>query len=185
MLANDAASRLALRPLHRRPVISRLAAMDEAAAPFRIEQIVSGGQTGVDRAALDAAIEMGIAHGGYCPRGRRAEDGPIDLRYALVEIDSPQYHVRTERNVAESDGTLVLCRGVPSGGTKLTVSLARRYDRPHRVVDLGAAEDAAEVIEWLARQEIRKLNVAGPRESQSPGIYAVARHWLETLLSGL
>jgi hypothetical protein len=74
-------------------------------------KIISGGQTGVDRAALDAAIELGIPHGGHCPRGRRAEDGRIPDRYQLTETDSAQYRVRTERNVLDADATLILCRG--------------------------------------------------------------------------
>jgi hypothetical protein len=157
--------------------------MSKAARAFCIEQIISGGQTGVDRAALDAAIDLGIDHGGYCPRGRRAEDGPIDERYRLTETESSQYRVRTERNVVESDGTLILCRGVPSRGTQLTLSLARQFDRSHRVVDLDDPDDPAEVAAWLAEQNIRRLNVAGPRESQTPGVYAAARLWLEALLS--
>lgn len=157
--------------------------MQQARKPVAIEQIISGGQTGVDRAALDVAIELGIEHGGYCPRGRRAEDGPIDHCYALVETESPQYHVRTERNVAESDGTLILCRGEPTGGTRLTLSLARRYGRPYRIVDLEAPADPSEVACWLDAQGIRRLNVAGPRESQTPGSYAAAHGWLYELLS--
>jgi hypothetical protein len=157
--------------------------MTKAVQPFRLLKIISGGQTGVDRAALDVALELGIEHAGYCPRGRRAEDGPIDARYALVETDSPQYHVRTERNVVESDGTLILCRGTPTGGTRLTLSLARRIGRPHRLIDLDVPADAAEIAAWLAEAGIERLNVAGPRESQSHGIYAAARDWLETLLA--
>lgn len=141
-------------------------------------RIISGGQTGVDRAALDAAIELGIPHGGWCPLGRLAEDGPIPDRYQLRETESPEYVVRTERNVVDSDATLILHRGRISGGTKLTLQLARRYNKPHFAVDLDAATDPAELRRWLAEHGVETLNVAGPRESQSPGVGALAREFL-------
>ncbi len=178
-------------------------------------KIISGGQTGVDRAALDAAIELGIAHGGWCPLGRLAEDGRIPERYQLCETDSPEYAVRTERNVAESDTTLILFRGWISGGTELTLRLAQRYGRPHLAVDLDAARNVsgtlrvprtdgtlrvprtdgtrsvpdtiagpAEVRRWLEQERVEVLNVAGPRESQSPGIGALAREFLVTVFRG-
>ncbi len=149
----------------------------------RPAKIVSGGQTGVDRAALDVAIELGIAHGGWCPRGRLAEDGRIPARYLLTETDSPDYPVRTERNVLDSDATLILCRGRPAGGTELTLRLARRHGRPALVVDLAAKPDAGKVRRWLARHARGALNVAGPRESQSPGIAAEAAEFLRRALA--
>jgi len=148
---------------------------------MRPTKIISGGQTGVDRAALDAAIALGISHGGWCPRGRLAEDGRIPSRYELRETDSPHYAVRTQRNVLDSDATLILCRGTPSGGTELTLRLADQHGRPALVVDLGAPLAAAEVHAWLAEHAVSTLNVAGPRESQSPGIGPQAAAFLETL----
>jgi len=133
-------------------------------------KVVSGGQTGVDRGALDAAIKLGIAHGGWCPRGRLAEDGQIPDRYELSETDSPNYAVRTERNVLDSDATLILCRGRPTGGTELTLRLAQQHGKPHRVVDLDDPPAPAEVRRWLEDERVAVLNVAGPRQSQSPGI---------------
>ena len=146
-------------------------------------RIVSGGQTGVDRAALDVAIAAGIPHGGWCPRGRRAEDGAIPARYRLREHRSPTYAARTEANVVDSDGTLVLCRGALRGGTARTRALARRHRKPCLVVDLDAGVDPAAVRAWRARDGVRVLNVAGPRESQRPGIGADAARFLAAVLA--
>lgn len=148
-----------------------------------LQKVVSGGQTGVDRGALDAAITANVPHGGWCPRGRRAEDGSIPDEYALTPTGSSDYTVRTERNVLDSEGTLILCRGSLSGGTKLTRELAESNERPVHVVDLekvaGNPDAAAEkVIRWLWGHEISILNVAGPRESQQPGIASAARDFL-------
>jgi len=141
-------------------------------------KIVSGGQSGVDRGALDAAIALGIEHGGWCPRGRRAEDGRIARRYNLRETGSPDYPVRTEQNVLESDATLILCRGQPSGGTELTLRLAQQHGRSCMVVDLDDPPVAEEVFRWVDSREVQVLNVAGPRESQSPGIGVAAREFI-------
>ena len=146
-------------------------------------RIVSGGQTGVDRAALDVAIALGIPHGGWCPRGRRAEDGTVPARYALVEHAAADYAARTEANVADSDATLIVARGALSGGTALTRDVARRLGKPCLVIDLGARPDAAAVREWIATHDVGVLNVAGPRESQRPGIGDDARAFLRDVLS--
>src|SRR4030042_3461464 len=98
--------------------------------PPHIERIISGGQTGVDRAALDVAFELDIPCGGWCPKGRKAEEGPIDTRYPLQETVSVRYPIRTERNVRESDGTLILTWGKPSGGTALTIKFAQKNKKP-------------------------------------------------------
>ncbi len=145
-------------------------------------RIVSGGQTGVDRAALDVAIELGLEHGGWCPQGRRAEDGAIAAEYRLRETESADYSVRTEANVRDSEATLILTWGVPSGGTALTIELARRLHRPSRVVDLADRPEREEAATWLIETGIATLNVAGPRESRCPGIYAAARAYLRRLL---
>ena len=150
--------------------------------PRRPAKIVSGGQTGVDRAALDAAIALEVAHGGWCPRGRLAEDGPIPDRYELTETESAEYPVRTRRNVLDSEATLILCRGRPQGGTELTLRLAQRHGRPYLVVDLGDPPSVEDVRHWLEAEQIEILNVAGPRESQSPGIATAARRFLDGVL---
>ena len=138
---------------------------------FHVEKIISGGQTGVDRAALDLALESGIPCGGWCPRGRKAEDGMIDPRYPLEETHSADYRVRTERNVRDSDGTLLITSGPMKGGTALTVTLTRKYRKPCLAVDLASGGDQGTVREWVKRNGIRILNVAGPRESEAPGIH--------------
>jgi len=146
--------------------------------------VVSGGQTGVDRAALDVAIALGIAHGGWCPHGRRAEDGAIPARYALVEHASADYAARTEANVVDTDATLILARGPLAGGTALTRDVARRLQKPFLIVDLGASPNPTAVREWLTGHAVGVLNVAGPRESQRPGIGDEARAFLRRVLAG-
>jgi hypothetical protein len=147
-------------------------------------KIISGGQTGVDRGALDAAIELAIPHGGWCPRGRLAEDGPIPRQYQLLETQASDYPSRTERNVVESDATLILFRGRIVGGTELTLRLAQQHERPRLAVDLDAPADPAAVRSWLAEHRVEVLNVAGPRDSQSPGIAALARAFLLGVFGG-
>ncbi len=151
-------------------------------ARFRPLRIVSGGQTGVDRGALDAAMALGIPHGGWCPKGRLAEDGTIPLLYELTETGSPAYAVRTERNVLDSDATIILCRGRPSGGTELTFRLAKRHAKPCLVMDLHKPALVG-VRRWLATVRPATLNVAGPRESQAPGITSQAAEFLVRLLA--
>jgi len=137
--------------------------------------IISGGQTGADRAALDFAIARGIPHGGWCPRGRLAEDGPIDTKYQLRETDSPKYHKRTKRNIRESDATVVFSLDAqPTGGTRLTLDHARHIGKP--VLLLSAEADkpivahAAALRGLIDTHRVEKLNVAGPRRSQAPGV---------------
>ena len=145
-------------------------------------KIISGGQTGVDRAALDAALKLGLPVGGWCPKGRRAEDGPIDNRYPLQETESFYYPIRTERNVLDSDGTLILTRGKPKGGTALTVKLARAHQKPYLLIDLSAGEEVSPVRDWGRVHRVRVLNIAGPRESEAPGIYDRAVCFLKKIL---
>jgi len=147
-------------------------------------KIISGGQTGVDRGALDAAIALGIPHGGWCPRGRTAEDGRIPDRYQLRETDSADYSTRTEQNVLDSHATLVLHRGQIAGGTELTIRLAERHHRPFLAINLDAKPNPAEVFHWLVKHRTSTLNVAGPRESQSPGIETLAHDFIARVLAG-
>ena len=137
---------------------------------FPLTTIVSGGQTGVDRAALDVAISLKIPHGGWCPRGRKAEDGRIPDRYKLRETDGSAYRIRTEKNVLDSDGTLVLYRSRLQGGTDLTVRFAKQHGKPIMIVKLDGDPDTAQVGRWIRENQVARLNVAGPRESSHPGI---------------
>jgi hypothetical protein len=158
------------------------------AAQFGIEQIVSGGQTGADRAALDAAHELGIETGGWVPRGRLAEDGPLPSSYTgLVETRSASPAVRTRRNVRDSDATLIVSHGPLSGGSVLTRECARELGRPWLHIDLAACdrEAAAETLRcWLAEQHPRALNVAGPRASGDPAMYEATHALLRDALAG-
>lgn len=139
-------------------------------------KVISGGQTGVDRAALDAAISAGLDYGGSVPKGRMAEDGPIDQIYRLLtEMPHGTYKDRTERNVEDADATLVFTKGKPTNGTAYTITYARKLQKTFLVVDLideNLAASVQKVEEWLRSIRPRVLNVAGPRESKSPGIYA-------------
>ena len=151
--------------------------------PKMIDRILSGGQTGVDRAALDVALDRDIPCSGWCPRGRVAEDGPIDSRYPLEETPTTDYAERTSWNVRDSDGTLVLTWGPPTGGTAFTIFCAQEQDKPCIIVDLATTPDPAPVRTWIEQHAIHALNVAGPRASTSPHVYAAARAFLHALFA--
>ena len=139
------------------------------ADPWLIDKIVSGGQTGADRAALDWALQRGVAHGGWCPKGRLASDGPLPERYLLRETDSAGYRQRTKLNVRDSDATLIFNTGVLDGGTLQTVRFAQTLGKPHFVVQIDepAQESVAQRIRvWLTEGQFSVLNVAGPREER-------------------
>ena len=146
-------------------------------------RVVSGGQTGVDRVALDAALALGLSVGGWCPRGRWAEDGAIPTRYPLVETPSDDPAQRTRWNVRDAAATLIVSRGPLAGGTALTAAVAASLGRPWLVLaPVPETVDAA--VAWTARSVPTgtALNVAGPRESESPGIGAASAAWLADVL---
>lgn len=150
-----------------------------------LKKIISGGQTGADRAALDVALQLGIPHGGWIPSGRLTESGPLPDKYLLQEMPTTSYAKRTEKNVLDSDGTLIISHGPLSGGSKLTGDLAVKHGRPVRHIDLTReiAFQAAQNIEnWVLENGIEILNVAGPRQSHDPNIYRDTYDILETAL---
>jgi hypothetical protein len=149
-----------------------------------LSKIVSGGQTGVDRAALDVAIKLDVAHGGWVPRGRLAEDGFLPESYRMRETSSALYSERTEKNVIDSDGTLIISRGELTGGSETTRTMAIKHQRPWLHVDLNQASaflSAVRIVEWLNAHRIRILNVAGPRASKDPRIYQDVLALLESV----
>ena len=148
-----------------------------------LRKIISGGQTGADRAGLDFAIEKGLEHGGYVPKGRKAEDGRIDDRYNLVELSTTSYPARTRRNIEESDGTVIFSlEQLLSGGTKLDFGghankvgkpVLHIYDtrKERRSNPDSLRLEAQALTDFLHSNKIEVLNVAGPRESKEPGVY--------------
>ena len=149
---------------------------------FPVKQIVSGGQTGVDRAALDWAIDHAVPHGGWCPQGRRAEDGKIGGQYNLKETPESQYAQRTEWNVRDSHATLLVTLDSRLfGGTKQTLQFARRYKKPclhvARIVPLHRTVTA--LRNFIRDHQIETLNIAGSRESDEPGVGEFVRTILD------
>ena len=151
-----------------------------------LKKIISGSQTGVNRAALDVAIEKGIPCGGWCPNGRQAEDGVLNKKYPLEESKSTDDRIATELNIGESDGTLILTWGRPTGGTALSQIVAKRRFKHLFVVDIKKTYDdakaAKEILKWIESCNIEVLNIVGPRESRCPGIYNDARSIIEKLI---
>jgi hypothetical protein len=147
-----------------------------------IQKIISGGQTGADRAALDFAIKHNIPHGGWVPKGRIAEDGALPEQYHLQEMPTAEYSARTEQNILDSDGTLIVSHGLLTGGSALTREFAMRHRKPWLHIDLEAtsySESASMMQEWIGRNGINVMNVAGARGSKDPTIYQAVMELLE------
>ncbi len=150
-----------------------------------IRKIISGAQTGADRAALDFAINNDIPHGGWVPKGRKAEDGIIPGHYNVIESSSDEYSRRTELNVMDSDGTLVLSHGALTGGSALTEKMARKHGKPFLHIDLNLKPEfqaTVDITHWLGANQIEVLNVAGPRATKDPKIYEATTGILEAVL---
>ncbi|UCE90648.1 MAG: putative molybdenum carrier protein [Pseudomonadota bacterium] len=148
-------------------------------------EIVSGGQSGADRGALDAALEAGVPCGGWCPAGRRAEDGRISARYPLRELDSGHYIDRTLRNVRDSDATFIVSFGPPEGGTARTLECCVSEGRPHLLVDahqVDATRAVQLLLAFVAEHHVRRLNVAGPRASLEPRAHGYTHDVVSRLL---
>ena len=149
-----------------------------------IKRIISGGQTGADRAALDFAIKMDLPHGGWVPKGRLAEDGPIPARYNLKEMPTKNFPKRTERNVKKADGTLIVSHGKPTLGSDLTRKMAIKHNKPNLHIDLNETsifEAAEQIIQWVMENRIEVLNIAGSKASKDPKIYRAVFELLETV----
>lgn len=149
-------------------------------------KIISGGQTGADRAALDFAIKHNIPYGGWLPKGRKIEDGTLPEKYQLKEMPTGEYSKRTEQNILDSDGTLIVSHEYLTGGSALTEFLAEKHKKPCLHIDLNKLKqkDAALIIgKWLQTNKIEVLNVAGPRAGKDPKIYQATLELLEAVLN--
>ncbi len=170
---------------------------------MKVSKIVSGGQTGADRGGLDAAIELGVPHGGWCPKNRKAEDGTIPAKYILNEMPSADYLKRTEQNVIDSDATVIFTYGKPTGGSKRTVDFCKKHSKLYLCLDLSIMLDtraADKLLAFLENQhggmlllpvermpkvpENPVLNIAGSRESKAPGIQLRVKNVIVLALSG-
>ncbi len=153
----------------------------------KLEKIISGGQTGADQGGLDGAIACGLPHGGSIPAGRKTEAGTLPPFYNMTELDSDRYHDRTERNVIDGDGTLILSHGPLTGGSALTEKIAQRLKKPCLHIDFSRIEmpKARQIAAaWIEKSGIKVLNVAGPRASSDPSIYQLTRELIIFLLDG-
>ena len=151
-----------------------------------LNTIISGGQTGVDRAALDIALKLKITCGGWCPKGRLAEDGIIEPRYPLKESFSIKAEIRTKLNVLDATGTLIFIKGDEMDkGTLLTIEMCKMYKKPYLVLNINDQKmDMLSIFNtWITKFKIGILNIAGPRESSSPGIYTSSFNLLEFLFT--
>jgi hypothetical protein len=149
-----------------------------------LNKIVSGGQTGADRAALDAGIELGFPVGGYCPAGRLAEDGEIDARYPLTELGGG-YRQRTRKNVEISHGTVIFYDSAPHGGTEQTLAFCMQFHKPYKLIDIslvGCGLASKVICDFIESHHIAVLNVAGPRQSSCPAIYAYVKEVIKNAI---
>jgi hypothetical protein len=140
-----------------------------------IKKIISGGQTGADRAALDVALKFGIPHGGWIPKGRKTEKGPLPEKYKLQEMPTDSYEARTEQNVLDSNGTLIISRGKLTGGSDYTRKMTLKHKKQLLGIDLnytGHFDGASLAASWIKLQRVQVLNVAGPRASEDRQIYS-------------
>ena len=148
---------------------------------MKIKKIISGGQTGADRAALDFAIKNNIPHGGWIPKGRLTEEGHLSKDYHLKETKSSNYEERTEKNVVDSDGTMIFYYEELSGGSLLTYRLTLKHKRPVKLINLDVVQSLDEIQNWITENKIGTLNIAGLRASYCPTIYEDVERFLGKL----
>jgi hypothetical protein len=146
--------------------------------------IMSGGQTGADRAGLDFAIENNIPHEGFCPRGRKAEDGPLDLKYNLSETDSAGYSRRTYFNVFYADATLIFINGDLTKGSAYTEVVCKTQNKKYKIINFMDLNSDFNLKDWIEQHKIKSLNIAGSRESINPGIYQLTKTYLTNNIIG-
>lgn len=151
---------------------------------INISKIISGGQSGVDRSALDFSIQYNIPHAGWCPKNRLAEDGQIPSFYNLTETADEMPETRTLKNIKTADSTLIIHKGVKEKGTLKTIELCNQTNKTFIEIDLTEKIEKEKFIVWLSSNNIKTLNIAGPRESNSLGIYNETTHLLEYLFFG-
>lgn len=151
-----------------------------------MRKIISGAQTGADRAGLDAAIESGIPYGGWIPKGRKAEDGTVPGNYTeLQELTRGGYPKRTEQNIIDSEGTVIFTYGKLSTGSALTAKFSRKHNKPYLHIDLDTELDpVGRVKEWILDWDIKVLNVAGRSASKAPGIYDQVKDIIKRVIHG-
>ena len=156
---------------------------------MKLRKIVSGGQTGADQGALSACVQAGFPYGGWIPKGRRTEKGKVPARYRMRQHWSRHYPPRTEKNVADSDGTVIFTYGKSDGGSLLTIDFAKRHGKPWLAVDATRPHDeiVARVVRWIRRRlpDGAVLNVAGSRRSKAPGIHRAVKQVVVEVLSRL
>ena len=153
-----------------------------------LKKIISGGQTGADRAGLDTAIAKGIPHGGWIPKGRKTEDGLLPDKYNLSEMTTKSYPKRTEKNILDSDGTMIISHGKITGGSSLTRKLAKQHVKPWihlDMNDLSIKEAAEQLSRWITGHNIKTLNVAGPRATKDLAIHMKASEVLDGCIDRL
>ena len=152
-----------------------------------LAKIISGGQTGADQGALDGAMDLHFPHGGWISTGRKTENGPLAKKYQLRELVSPAYRDRTEKNVLDSDGTLIVSHGELTGGSALTRTLAKKHHKPwlHIDFDLVSMEDSVDqACSWIIGNKIEVVNIAGSRSSSDPLIYEKTRSLVRGMIEG-
>ena len=169
--------------------MSKLPSINRFNIKDNINKIISGGQTGVDRAALDVALKYNIRHGGWCPKGRLSENGKIPLFYNLQETCSSEYSERTKQNIIDSDATLIIVPKLPlpieiTDGTLLTIEICKKLNKLYLVIDVTIDDENSinDIKSWIVDNNIKLLNIAGPRESQSNNIYFSAYEYITKLI---